>query len=127
MSWADHNLMGRTVLVTGGASGIEKAIATLFAGEGANVMAADRDADGLAVVAEQENVTAIECDLNSAEGCEQAVATAVEQTGAIDVLVNNVGAAPVRDSFLNVSDADWTGLLSINLFSMIRCCRAAIP
>jgi len=127
MSWQDHGLAGRSVVVTGGASGIGEAISLLFAGEGAHVFAGDRDAGMLADLASHENITGVEVDLSTAAGCEQLVQAAVDAQGGVDVLVNNVGIAPWRESFLSTSDEDWNQVLSINFFAMVRCARAAIP
>ena len=128
MSWADHGLAGRTVVVTGAASGIGEGIAQLFASEGANVVAGDRDAQLLSDgIGAHDNVTAVETDLSTREGCEALVQAAVDAHGSVDVLVNNVGIAPWRDSFLDTSDEDWDLVLGVNFFSMVRCARAAIP
>jgi NAD(P)-dependent dehydrogenase (short-subunit alcohol dehydrogenase family) len=127
MSWGDHGLAGRSVVVTGAASGIGEAIALQFAAEGADVVAGDRDASMLANVASHDNVTGCEVDLSSADGCETLIRTAVQANGTVDVLVNNVGIAPWRDSFLSTSDEDWNTVLGVNFFSMVRCSRAAIP
>jgi NAD(P)-dependent dehydrogenase (short-subunit alcohol dehydrogenase family) len=127
MSWQDHGLAGRSVVVTGGASGIGEAISLLFAAEGAHVFAGDRDAELLAGVAAHDNVNGVECDLSTAAGCEQLVQAAVDAQGTVDVLVNNVGIAPWRESFLSTSDEDWNHVLSVNFFAMVRCSRAAIP
>ncbi|HEY5331962.1 MAG TPA: SDR family NAD(P)-dependent oxidoreductase [Solirubrobacterales bacterium] len=127
MSWNDHGLEGRTVVVTGGASGIGEAITLLFASEGAKVVVGDRDAATLGAVASHDNVTGAEVDLSTTAGCEELIRTAVDTHGGIDVLVNNVGIAPVRDSFEAVSDADWDLVLGVNFFSTVRCARAALP
>lgn len=127
MSWTDHGLEGRTTVVTGGASGIGEAIVLQFASEGANVIAGDRDAATLANVTSHDNVTGAEVDLATAAGCEQLVQTAIDTYGSIDVLVNNVGIAPWRDSFLTTTDDDWNTVLGVNFFSMVRCARAALP
>lgn len=127
MSWNDHGLEGRTVVVTGGASGIGEACSLIFAENGANVFAGDRDPDMLARVSENENVTGVEIDLASQEGCEKLIQTAVDAHGTVDVLVNNVGIAPWRESFLTTSDDDWNTVMSVNFYAMVRCCRAALP
>jgi NAD(P)-dependent dehydrogenase (short-subunit alcohol dehydrogenase family) len=127
MSWSDHGLEGKTVLVTGGASGIGEGCSLMFAREGARVFAGDVDRSMLEAVGEHENVTAVECDLSTAAGCECLVDTALSDTGQVDVLVNNVGIAPWRDSFLTTTDDEWNRVLSINFFAMVRCSRAAIP
>jgi len=127
MSWSDHGLAGRTVVVTGAASGIGEAIALHFAANGANVVAGDRDAGMLADVTSRDNVTGAEVDLSTAEGCVELVQTAVEAHGSVDVLVNNVGIAPWRDSFLTTTDEDWDTVMRVNFYSMVRCSRAALP
>ena len=52
---------------------------------------------------------------------------ACEAMGGLDVLINNLGASPVRTSFLETTDDDWHRLFEINFFSMVRACRAALP
>jgi NAD(P)-dependent dehydrogenase (short-subunit alcohol dehydrogenase family) len=127
MTLADTGLQGRTVVVTGAGSGIGEGIALAFAAEGANVVAGDRDATALANVAAHERITGVEVDLGSAEGCEALITAAVQRHGGVDVLANNVGIAPWRDSFLTTTDEGWNEVLGVNFFSMVRCARAAIP
>lgn len=127
MGWTDHGLSEKTVIVTGAGSGIGEAITLLFASEGSVVYAGDIDAGALAGISAHDNVTGFECDLGTVAGCETLVQVAADSTGRIDVLVNNVGIAPVRDSFLTTPDEEWTRVLSVNFFAMVRCCRAAIP
>ena len=123
----DLGLQGRAALVTGAGSGIGLATTRALLAEGAVVVAADLSPSAAAAGAPAERLATLEVDLATAEGNAAAVAFTLERFGAIDVLVNNVGIAPHRDGFLEVGDADWKELFELNFFSMVRCCRAAIP
>lgn len=119
----ETGLAGRTVIITGAGSGIGLATTRAFTAEGANVLAADI-APGAAA---GERVVTLKVDLTDPDGGQRATDAALEQFGAIDVLVNNVGIANPRDGFLGVSDDDWRQLIDVNLMSMVRASRAAIP
>lgn len=121
----DLGLTGRRALVTGAGSGIGLAIAARLAAEGARVVGADLDPSALSKL--DAEVVAVTADLGTAAGAEAAVHEAVEAMGGLDILVNNVGIFPYRDSFLTTSDADWQTVLELNFMSMVRTCRAAIP
>jgi NAD(P)-dependent dehydrogenase (short-subunit alcohol dehydrogenase family) len=118
------NLNDKVAVVTGGGSGIGLATVRQLAEEGARVVAADLDPSA---ATEIDGVIGVAADLSTAEGPGSAVAAAVKEFGRIDVLVNNVGVFPYRESFLSVTDEDWKGLLEVNFFSMVRASRAAIP
>lgn len=119
-------LDGRVVMVTGAGAGIGLATVIAFLAEGSRVVAADLDPSA-AAAADPDRVLAVTVDLGTPEGPSDAVSATVERFGTIDILVNNVGVAPHRDGFLDVSDVEWHRLLEINFFSMIRACRAALP
>jgi len=123
----DLGLEGRAALVTGAGSGIGLATVRALLTEGASVVAADRQPGAAADGAPPGRLATLEVDLASPQGPAAAVALTLERFGAIDVLVNNVGVAPHREGFLAVADSDWKALLELNFFSMVRCCRAAIP
>jgi NAD(P)-dependent dehydrogenase (short-subunit alcohol dehydrogenase family) len=123
----DLGLEGRVALVTGAGSGIGLATVRGLLAEGAAVVAADLEPDAAAEGAPPERLATLRCDLASESGCAAAVTFTLERFGTIDVLVNNVGVCPHRDGFLAVTDSDWKELLELNFFSMVRCCRAAIP
>jgi NAD(P)-dependent dehydrogenase (short-subunit alcohol dehydrogenase family) len=118
------NLNDKVAVVTGGGSGIGLATVRSLAEEGAHVFAADLDPSAAEAI---EGVTGVAGDLSTAAGAEAAVAAAVDAHGRIDVLVNNVGVFPYRESFLSVTDEDWKSLLEVNFFSMVRASRAALP
>ena len=84
---ASYDFDGRTALVTGAASGIGRQIAYDLLRSGARVLAADRDASGLQQYADQPLATPVECDLADVA----AIASAFEQAGDVDMLVNAAG------------------------------------
>jgi NAD(P)-dependent dehydrogenase (short-subunit alcohol dehydrogenase family) len=121
----DLGLSDRVAVITGAGSGIGLATARVFLEEGARVVAGDQDPSAAADLS--GDVIAVEADLSSAGGVQRLIDQAIADAGRIDVLVNNVGIFPFRESFLTVSDADWAALMDINFYSMVRACRAAIP
>jgi len=95
---------GKTVIVTGAASGIGAAIAERFAAEGANVVVADLRADAAeAQAARLTNAIGIACDVGDEAAVEACVAAAMQRFGRLDVVVNNAGLMTFK------SLADWTG------------------
>jgi NAD(P)-dependent dehydrogenase (short-subunit alcohol dehydrogenase family) len=108
----------RSVLVTGGAGGIGLAIAREFLGEGARVLVADRDRDGLTALPERVpdpgRVEVIETDLAAPGAAAELGELAEKRLGGVDVLVNNAGLmrqAPV----LEIDGAEWDELFAVNL------------
>ncbi|MFC4079312.1 SDR family NAD(P)-dependent oxidoreductase [Amycolatopsis samaneae] len=83
----------RTVVVTGGASGIGRATAEAFAGEGEHVVIADISGEAARDVAKELGVDHVELDISDPESVDAAVAAVTARTGPIDVLVNNAGLA----------------------------------
>lgn len=119
---------GMRVAITGAGVGIGLAIARQFAAEGARVAAADiRVTDELMRICGDCGCSALSIDLASREGGPALIEAATTAFGGLDVLVNNLGASPVRSGFLDTSDDDWENLFHINLFSMVRATRAALP
>lgn len=122
----DLDLEGRVAVVTGGNSGIGLATVRGLSGEGAKVVVGDRniatlEGEGL------PNVEALQLDLAEPETPAQLAEHALAKHGRIDVLVNNVGAAFNRTSFLDVTEEDWDAALTINLLAMARASRAVLP
>ncbi|HEY4386255.1 MAG TPA: glucose 1-dehydrogenase [Ktedonobacteraceae bacterium] len=126
-----YGIEGRVALVTGGAQGIGKAIATLCAQEGANVVIMDYDATELEATvsklrAEQYEVTGIVGDVSKPVDCKRAVDTAVERYGKLQLLFPNAGV-PLIASVMEVELADVDRVVDINLKGMIYICKYAIP
>jgi NAD(P)-dependent dehydrogenase (short-subunit alcohol dehydrogenase family) len=108
-------------LVTGGASGIGAATADLLQARGARVAILDRDTDGA-----PEGVMAVRCDITDTAAVEAAVAEVAESLGGLDVLVNNAGIGAVGDIAQN-NDHEWATVLDVNVTSIARVTRAALP
>jgi len=124
-------LSGKTAVVTGAAAGMGKAIAVLFAAEGAKVIAADIDEKGIAgVVSEIKDkggeATGVVANMAKQKDVENMIDTAIKTYGSLDVLVNNAG---IVDNFVPVGDYDdalWDKVIAINLTGPFKAARAAI-
>lgn len=103
---APKPLATRIALVTGGGSGIGKAIARRLAAEGACVVVADRDAQSAADVADEIGGTAVVADVTSEDAVAEAVAEACLAYGGVDLVVNNAGLS-VSKSLLDTTVEDW--------------------
>jgi 3-oxoacyl-[acyl-carrier protein] reductase len=122
------DFIDQTVVVTGAARGIGRAVARAFAANGADVFVLDADdrafdearADGLA------NATFLVCDVSSAESVDVTVASIAATQDRIDVLVNNAGIT--RDAMLwKITDAQWHDVLAVHLTGTFNCTRAVVP
>ena len=111
------------VVVTGAADGIGRATATRFAAEGAQVLAADQNADGLAELEGQFETLVL--DVTRADAAEQICSTAEQRLGGMDVLVNNAGVA-AGAPISQLDDELWERVLDINLNSVFKISRRAI-
>jgi len=124
-------LDGKIALVSGGATGMGAAAAGLFAKEGAKVAIIDRNAgDGRATAAaiNASGGTAlfVEADVSEPEAVEAAVASVVEQYGAITVLFNHAGSIVIKP-FLETTLEEWERLMAINVRSMFLMTKAVLP
>ncbi|MEM9012471.1 MAG: SDR family oxidoreductase [Pseudomonadota bacterium] len=118
----------KRIVVTGAGVGIGLEIVRRLAAEGAQVSSADiRVTAELREIVEASGGAALELDLGTRDGPPKLIEAAVAAMGGLDVLVNNLGASPVREGFLATGDDDWSRLFEINFFSVVRACRAALP
>lgn len=126
-------LAGMAALITGGDSGIGRAVAVLFAREGADVAIVylneheDAVATRKAVEAEGRDCLLISGDVAESGFCEDAVATVVEKFGKLDILVNNAAFQQHVDDIAKLSDEQFERTLKTNLFGYFYMARAAIP
>ncbi len=111
---------GLRAVVTGGASGIGLATATLLAARGAAVATIDLD-DGV-----PEPLLGLKADVSDDARVREAVEQAAERLGGIDVLVNNAGIGAQGDIAAN-DDEQWHRVFDVNVVGMVRVTRAALP
>ena len=126
MSSITFDFSGHTAIVTGAARGVGYAIAERLASAGASVVIVDLDADAVADAARQLGVSGIAADVSSTEGIDAVVAAALEQTGRIDIVVNNAGI--LRDGVVwKLTDDDWDQVLAVHAGGTFKLTRAAVP
>ena len=122
---------GSTVVVTGAAGGLGRAIALRFAAAGARIAALDRDEAALAELAAHCEAAGIDClavpcDVTDARACAAAIAAAAERFGRIDVLVNNAGLSH-RSGLAQTAPAVIRKVVEVNFFGAVHCTQAALP
>lgn len=126
MSWK-----GTTALVTGGASGIGRAVCEKFAAAGANVAVADRNGELAAetarrIASEGGNAMAVTGDVSVEDDVKRMFAEAAAAFGPVNVLVNGAAVCP-QIRLTDLSLAEWNRVLSVNLTGAFLCCREAVP
>lgn len=113
---------GKTVIVTGGGSGIGRAIARRIATEGGTVVVTDLVGERADEVARALGGRAVQADVTVAADVERMV----DAAGAVDVLINNAGGG-WADDLLEISEEQWDADLGLNLKSAFLCSKAALP
>jgi 3-oxoacyl-[acyl-carrier protein] reductase/pteridine reductase len=132
MTDRDKPLFGKTVLVTGGARRIGRAIALTLAESGANVaityLGSQLEAEAtVQSIAEYDvDAFAVRCDLREPESIEQAVISVIEEFGQIDVLVNNAGLF-ASEALEKISVEQWDGMFATNTRAPFLMAKAAHP
>ncbi len=117
----------KIALVTGGATGIGRAIALCFAREGAQVVIADiNDRAGAATAAEAQ-AKFVHCDTAQIAQAEAAVAQTVELFGGLDILVNAAAALGGMNSVATMPQAEWRAILSVTLDGVYHVSKFAVP
>jgi len=120
-------LSGRKAIVTGGASGIGEAIVLAYAREGAQVLVVDLPDSAVSRnFADVQGVTPLEQDITATDAPQNIVSAAMAAMGGFDVLVNNAGIS-MPDSVEGDGEELWEKTMAINVTSMFRITRAALP
>jgi NAD(P)-dependent dehydrogenase (short-subunit alcohol dehydrogenase family) len=125
-----RDFAGRSVLITGAAGGLGRALARSFAADGARIAVLDRDgpaAEALAAELRSQGRQALSlaCDVTDAAACARAVAAVIEAWGGIDVLVNNAGISH-RSAYRSTDPAVTRRVMEVNFFGAVNCTRAAL-
>ena len=124
-------LAGKVAVVTGGGSGVGRAVALLFLKEGAKVVVAGRDAAKLAAVAAEANagdsLRTVPTDVTSPAQCQTLIQTATEAFGRVDILVNNAGTNIKARTIRELTPESWDMMVRTNLDGAFYCTKAALP
>jgi 2-hydroxycyclohexanecarboxyl-CoA dehydrogenase len=126
----DLGLSDNVAVITGGASGLGKAIAGQLAVEGCRLFLADRNEKALEQTVEEltaagNQAAGLTIDVRDYDDCRRMIAAAAEAFGPVDILVNSAGIGGSGMLFAETGPDDWQELVSINLVGVMNCCRAA--
>ncbi|MGW4077189.1 SDR family NAD(P)-dependent oxidoreductase [Streptomyces sp. NEAU-174] len=120
-------LDGRTAFITGGASGIGRAVVEAYVAEGARVVVADRDAERAKAVAGRTGAAGhAAVDVSDPAAVEAVVSAVVGEFGGIDVLVNAAGIL-TESPLMEMDPRVWSETLAVDLTGVFLCCRYAVP
>jgi meso-butanediol dehydrogenase/(S,S)-butanediol dehydrogenase/diacetyl reductase len=124
-----RRLEGKVALVTGGGSGIGRAVCSRLAEEGAEVVVTSRTPEHVETVAHETRATlAFALDVADRDAVAEGVRRVVERFGRIDVLSNNAGIdLPHGPSVVETSDEEWERLMRVNVTGTFWACREALP
>jgi NAD(P)-dependent dehydrogenase (short-subunit alcohol dehydrogenase family) len=121
---------GRGVVVTGAAQGMGRAISEAFLAEGAHVVLADLNEEGVAATAEElgrdGNTFAVRCDVTNSDDVANLVTASIDKLGAVDVFVNNAGTITMR-RVVELGEDEWDSVMDVNAKGVFLCTRAILP
>jgi NADP-dependent 3-hydroxy acid dehydrogenase YdfG len=124
-------LGGKVAVITGGGSGVGKAVALMFLKEGAKVVIAGRDPAKLAAVVSEaktgNNIRGVPTDVSSPAQCESLIRSATEAFGRVDILVNNAGTNLKARTIRELTPEAWDMMVRTNLDGAFYCTKAVLP
>jgi len=127
----DVGLEGKTVIVTGAASNIGRAIALAFAQEKCNIVISDIDEEGAKLVAKRvkeygAKALVVKTDITKPDQVEAMAKKAKDTFGSVDVLVNDAAIMQIAP-FIETTYEDWQKMAAVNVFGTSLCCKAVLP
>lgn len=130
----NNKLQNKTALITGGDSGIGRAVAILFAQEGADVAISylneHEDAEEVKRIVEQEHgrkCVLLPGNIREAAYCQKVVEDTIKEYGKLDILVNNAATQTEQKSLEDINDEQLLETFETNIYPMFRITRAALP
>lgn len=129
-----NKLGGKVALITGGDSGIGRAVAVLFAREGADVAftylkeeASDARETKEAIEREGRRALMMQTDVREPNACQKAVDTTLNNFGRLDILVNNAAYQDSKESIDEITEEDWDRTFRTNIYGYFHMVKAALP
>ncbi len=124
------SLKGKVAVITGGARGIGRAIATGLAEAGADLVIGDIDHEMCSKTCNQLSelgvrAQPVKCDVSSSKDADSLIEAGLDQFKRIDILFNNAGISGAAKPLVDLSDEEWNRTLAVNLSGMFYCSRAA--
>ncbi len=129
----DKKLKDKVAIITGGDSGIGRAVAVHFAREGADVVIVYRkeigDADETKILVEEKGRKAllIKADVSEPKNCDKIIEKTMDAFGKIDILVNNAAIQVPKDDILEISNEQWEETFRVNIHAQFYLVKAALP
>ncbi len=122
-------LKGKVAVVTGGGSGVGKAVAKAFLEAGASVVIAGRDKAKLDAAVKEigHKMLAVECDVSKADQCQKLIQEATKQYGKVDILVNNAGTNLKERTIRELTPETWDKMIRANLDGSFYCIHYVLP
>lgn len=128
-------LKGKKAIITGGDSGIGKAVAIAFAREGADVLISylsDKETDDAKdsaqwVTKAGQKAILVKGDIRKENHCKKIVQKAIKEFGSVDILVNNAAFQMSRETIMEIPTEEWIKTFDTNIHPMFYLCKAAVP
>jgi NAD(P)-dependent dehydrogenase (short-subunit alcohol dehydrogenase family) len=128
-----NRLQGKKAVITGGDSGIGRAVAIAYAREGADILISYLNEDDDAHETERlvkdagRKAVLVPGDLKQPDHCRAVIARAASELGGVDILVNNAAHQATFKSIEDISDEEWDLTFKVNVYSMFYLTKAAVP